>query len=100
MAEYESSVIPLTMFKQAALAGDKAIRYLLGAGMTRERLASLAGKAIDQVSEELDEEKRVVEAKAEAEAARKKTALGRLAAAEAQWKQRADIRAGRVKPRR
>lgn len=88
MGDYESSSVPNEALESAVELGSKAIRILLVARMTRPWIAALAGKLIDTEGDKLEEEKREAELKAAAEAARKKTAVGRLRVKEEKRKQR------------
>lgn len=88
MNDYGPSDVPMPEFPRAVALGDEAIRLLLSAGMPPERLANLAGKAIDRNVRALKEEKRVAKAKAAKKAAIKETALGKLVAREAKRKRR------------
>ncbi len=89
MADYSPSEVPNEALESAIGPASEAIRILLAARMPRPWIAAFAGKLIDYIGDELDEEKRKAEAKATAEAAREKTALGKLLAREEQRRWRA-----------
>ncbi len=78
------SAVPMPEFESPVASMDEAFRSLLSAGMPPDRLANLAGKEIDHISRELEEEARQRTARAQA----KVTAVGKLLAKEEARKKR------------